>query len=452
MQSLEIPKQIKNYKVVQLLGQGENTFVFLANDPSGRRVAIKVYQGSYSHDKLLQKRFERELNIIGRLKHPNLVKYIDSGYYENSPFIVMEYLEGRTLQWLLAKHVMAHPLIAVAIIRQVLSALAYLHQSGIVHRDIKPSAIFINSQGDVKLADFDIAKRADDHSLTIKGQLIGSPKYMSPEQRLGESATIRSDVYSAGITFYEMLTGRTPWEDSNFLPTDRRSWAVFTAPSKLIQGVDPKLDQIISTAMDLQPGRRYSSAQKMLDELEHFPSATQVDLSAWARGRKLTNESEVNKKIEKKNSNKKKPNLAPWIVISVIAGLACISSLFFAAPSIISYLAPSPTPTATSTPTPTQTSTPTPSVEPSLTPTFTLTPTLTPTETPTETPTLQIFTSTVDLPVTNLLTSESLVIPANTLITILVPFHTDCEVLADWNGTQVVINANLIFPDRTTCP
>lgn len=437
---------------MQLLGQGENTSVFLANDPkSGQQVAIKVYQGPYSHDKLLQKRFERELNIISRLKHPNLVRYIDSGRYESSPFIVMEYLEGRTLQWLLAKHITAHPLIAVAIIRQVLSALAYLHQSGIVHRDIKPSAIFINSQGDVKLADFDIAKRADDHSLTIKGQLIGSPKYMSPEQRLGESATIRSDVYSAGITFYEMLTGRTPWEDSNFLPTDRRSWAVFTPPSKLIQGVDPKLDEIISTAMDLQPGRRYPTAQKMLDELVRFPSAMQADLSAWARGRKLTNKAEVNKKTEnRKKSSAKSLNLTPWIALSVVTGVACISSLFFAAPSIISYLAPSPTPIATLTPTPTQTPTPTltPTLAPSLTPTFTLTPT----ETPTETSTLQIFTSASDLTAINLSTSESVIIPANTSITILNPFHTACEVLADWNGTQVIVPAKVIFPDRTTCP
>lgn len=449
MKSFEVPKQINAYEIVQLLGRGENTSVFLAKDKkASQHVAIKVYQGPYLNDKLFRRRFDRELSIISQLKHPNLVNHIGSGFYENYPYIVMEYLEGRTLQLLIDHHTTVHPLIATSIIQQILSALSYLHQSNVVHRDIKPSAIFINSQGIVKLSDFDIAKRVDDHSLTIKGQVIGSPKYMSPEQRLGESATVRSDIYSIGVTFYEMLTGKTPWEESNFLPIDRRSWARFTPPSKLIRGVDPKLDQIISTAMDLQPGRRYQTAQKMLGELQGLPSATQIDLSAWARGRKIIDKSEFNKKIiKKKKTVREKLILTPWILISVIFGLACISSFFFAVPRIISYLVPSSTATSTSTPTQTSTLTLTPTLDPSSTPTFTLTPT----KIPTETPTLQIFTSTTDLPVVNLLTGEPLVIPMNTPITILNPFHTLCEVLIDWNGTQVVINANLIFSDRA-CP
>lgn len=417
MEYTEFPQKISHYNITQPLGRGENTVVYLAfNNKTNQRVAIKTYYGAYLHDVLFQKRFNRELSLIRGLDHPNLVKYYDSGVHNDIPFIVMEYLTGLTLQRLIAHHRTTHPLIAINIMQQILDALAYLHRADIVHRDIKPSAVFINTKGQVKLADFDIAKRVDDSSVTIKGTLVGSPSYMSPEQRLGAASTTRSDIFSAGITFYEMLVGRTPWDNSDFLPTDRRAWAKIIPVAKFVPEIDPGIDRIIIKAIDLQPIRRYANAQEMLLDVQDLPSASFEDLAAWARGRKISSP----------HPPAAKSLPSPYVLFSIfLVAVICLLSGAFLAPRVIGFISPSPTATSTLTAT--------------ITPTITLT------------PTRQIFTLIVDTMARNSITGEPVVLPKGSVIIIINPTFTSCEILAAWNDIQVVVPAKVIFPDNN-CP
>lgn len=333
---------IGDYKIIQLLGEGSNTKVFLAQKGTPPiNFAIKIFSGPYLTDFSFKRRLEREFNITKRIQHPNLVRYFEMGEFNEHPYIVMEYLGQTTLQRLLAHHGRAPVSIAVSIMTEVLKSLAFLHSNGIVHRDIKPSAIFLTQAGRVVLADFDIAKPVNDTSLTIKGGIIGSPRYMAPEQRLGETATIKTDVFSAGITLYEMLTGEIPWKDANHLPTDRRAWASIIPPSKLFQDVNPELDQIVIKAIDLQPGRRFNTADEMAAELKKMRYAPKSDLAAWASGRKsnvnlntLENKkaenqvknAEPKRKAKQNVQNKRDDNNKRWLWVSSLAGLLiCLS-------------------------------------------------------------------------------------------------------------------------------
>lgn len=299
---------IKDYKIIQLLGEGQDTKVFLAQkENTSRYFAVKIFSGPYLTDSSFKRRLEREFNITKSIQHPNLVQYFEMGEFNRHPFIVMEYLGQATLERLLAQHGRSPASIAVSIMIEALKGLSFLHSNGIVHRDIKPSAIFLTKSGRVVLADFDIAKPINDTSLTIKRGVIGSPRYMAPEQRLGENASVKSDVFSAGVTLYEMLTGETPWKDVNHLPTDRRAWASIIRPSKLSQSISLELDEIVLKAIDLQPGRRFETVDEMADELKKMRYAPQSDLIAWASGRKSNINSTAleNKKIEERVKIKK---------------------------------------------------------------------------------------------------------------------------------------------------
>jgi serine/threonine protein kinase len=242
--------------------------------------------------------------------------------------------------------------IAVSVISEVLKGLAFLHDNQIVHRDVKPSAIFLTKKGRVVLADFDIAKPLYDNSLTLKGTIIGSPRYMSPEQRLAENTTGKSDIYSTGVTLYEMLTGDTPWRDINRLPTDGRSWASIKPPSKLFQDIPPKLDDIVLKAVYYSPGKRFDTADKMLSKLGEIHYASQTDLIAWASGRKRNinlnpeshrneddvknkkstterNSSETNRASNKKHVKQPKKKTGLWTgIISAFLILLGVAGMF----------------------------------------------------------------------------------------------------------------------------
>jgi serine/threonine protein kinase len=213
----EVTGRISKYEIVSQLGKGAMGIVYRAHDTVlDRDVALKVMAAGIAEDLELKQRFEREARAVARMTHPNIVTVFDLGWHtDGSPFIAMELLRGQDLSKLMRQGAMALDRI-VSILAQVLAGLNLAHQSGIVHRDIKPANIFINQDGSVKIMDFGVA-RLTTASMTGTGNVVGTADYMSPEQVKGAKVDGRSDVFSVGCMFYEMLAGRRPFHADNLM-------------------------------------------------------------------------------------------------------------------------------------------------------------------------------------------------------------------------------------------
>ena len=215
MQNL-IGQSLGRYHILEKLGEGGMAVVYKAYDTHLERdVAIKVIRrNAFSPDALerVLKRFDREAKSLARLIHPNIVPLIDYGEHEGNPYLVMPYLAGGTLKQYLGQPMLYHK--AAALLMPVAEALAYAHQKSIVHRDVKPGNILITENGKPMLGDFGVARLLENEetqTLTGTGVGVGTPEYMSPEQGLGREADGRTDVYSLGVVFYELVTGRKPY-------------------------------------------------------------------------------------------------------------------------------------------------------------------------------------------------------------------------------------------------
>ena len=198
------------YKQERKLGTGGMADVWLAEDAElGRKVAVKILHERYAHDEQFVERFRREATSAAGLSHPNIVSIYDRGEVDGSYFIVMEYVEGRTLKELIVTRGACPIPIAISYTRQILAGLRYAHRNGIIHRDIKPHNVIVDHEGRVKVADFGIA-RAGASQMTEAGSIIGTAQYLSPEQARGAPVEECSDLYSTGIVLYELLTGTVP--------------------------------------------------------------------------------------------------------------------------------------------------------------------------------------------------------------------------------------------------
>jgi serine/threonine-protein kinase len=200
------------YLLEEVLGRGGMATVYLARDEELERpVAVKLLAGHLADDVSFRDRFVREARLAAQLSHSNVVQIFDAGEDDGSPYIVMEYVEGRTLGDELRKEGSLAPERVVGIGVQVCSGLDQAHTAGLVHRDVKPGNILIREDGVVKIADFGIARAAETTRLTQMGSVLGTAAYLSPEQALGEEVTAAADIYSLGCVLYECLTGRTPY-------------------------------------------------------------------------------------------------------------------------------------------------------------------------------------------------------------------------------------------------
>src|SRR5215471_19055317 len=263
---------IGRYRVEKLLGSGAMGEVYRAHDPViDRRVAIKVLRpelvaGSGS-DQLLE-RFRREARAAGRRFHPNIVAIWDFGDDDGMPFLVMEYVEGRSLDQIIKSSGPLAPERGVAIITQVLSALGFAHKNGIIHRDIKPSNIMVLPNGDVKVADFGIA-RIDASDFTIVGDLLGTPAYMAPEQLTGGPVDHRTDLFAAGVILFEMLTGVKPFRGKSI--TEIMSFMERRGPEDtrtLNPALPESLKPVLGKALAFDPGARYGAAAEFSAALQ----------------------------------------------------------------------------------------------------------------------------------------------------------------------------------------
>ncbi len=257
------------YRLERKLGSGGMADVWLAEDQElGRKVAIKMLHERYANDVQFVERFRREATHAAGLSHPNVVSIYDRGEAEGSYYIVMEYVEGRTLKELIIARGPCPVTVAVSYVRQVLAALRYAHRNGIVHRDIKPHNVLVDHEGRVKVADFGIA-RAGSSQMTEAGSIIGTAQYLSPEQARGAPVDESSDLYSTGIVLYELLTGKVPFTGETPVEIAMKHLSqVPEAPSTIRHEIPRDLDLVVLRALAKEPAERYRTAKEMDRDLE----------------------------------------------------------------------------------------------------------------------------------------------------------------------------------------
>jgi serine/threonine protein kinase len=272
MRSTPLPEQIGRFKVEALLGRGGMGEVYKAFDPTLQRtVAVKTVRPDIDRPEYLD-RLMREAQACARLSHPNIVTVYEAGQIEGVVFIAMEYLQGENLSQVLERNDLSFEG-KIRILEQVLGALHHAHLFDVVHRDVKPSNIHIQSDGAVKLVDFGLARMLTADSLTASGNVLGTPHYASPEQLKGEEIDRRTDVYSTGVMAYEMLSGRRPFEPDNSSISSVILKVIQEAPKPMDTDMSrmlPEIEDIVSRAMAKMPADRYQSAEEMRGALVDF--------------------------------------------------------------------------------------------------------------------------------------------------------------------------------------
>ena len=258
------------YRLIELLGQGGMATIFRAVDTQlGRDVAVKLLRPEYLRDPDFSSRFRQEAQAAASLSHPNVVTVYDYGADASGPYIVMELVDGQDLATILKGSGALPPRQVARIGSAVARALAAAHAAGLVHRDVKPGNILIGRDGQVKVADFGIARAIAEAQLTLPGMTMGSVHYFSPEQARGEPATASSDIYSLGIVLYEMLTGVRPFEgDSAASVGLARLSGPVPDPTLVRASVPSELAAITRRALAVDPASRFSSAGSMADALD----------------------------------------------------------------------------------------------------------------------------------------------------------------------------------------
>jgi serine/threonine-protein kinase PpkA len=297
---------IPGYRIEKVLGKGAMSTVYLAVQESlDRRVALKVLTPKLATDPTFNKRFVKEGRIIAKLAHPHIVTIHDTGSYQDHSYIAMEYLEAGSLKERIKAGLT--PERAVDYLCQIAQALSYAHHQNCVHRDIKPANILFRDAGTAVLSDFGIAKNLEDKTqLTAAGWRVGTPNYMSPEQALGKAVDARSDLYSLGILFHEMLTGARPYQGADAFETAllhvKAPLPALPAPLRRFQ---PVLDRLLAK----DPQARFASAEELMRAVRQVAAGETLPGAglAWPGWRRFL----------------------PWMLAALLAGLAVLLAYRF---------------------------------------------------------------------------------------------------------------------------
>lgn len=265
--------KIGKYDVLEILGRGGMGVVYKAYDPIlDREVALKTMTAEGLKDPVMKERFYREARAAGRLRHPNIVTIYELGEENNVPFISMEFIPGSDVHSLIRMRTEVTFEQKIRIVIQICRGLAYAHKAGIVHRDIKPSNIRLTQEDmHVKILDFGVARLVTSTTMTTNGMVLGTIHYMAPEQIKGAHVDRKTDIFAAGIIFYEMLTYKKPFEGDNTATILYK--VLHEPPMKMNPPVDeqfPTIRRVLAKALDKDAARRYFSADEMADELEDF--------------------------------------------------------------------------------------------------------------------------------------------------------------------------------------
>lgn len=266
------------YEVGELIGRGGMANVYRGTDATlGRTVAIKVLSDSFAADPDFVARFRREAQAAAKMNHPNVVNVYDSGADDGTNYIVMEFVQGRTLAEIIAHDGRLMPERSIEIAEAVCDALAFAHREGIVHRDIKPGNIMVTSAGEVKLMDFGIARQEQQETVAQTAAVLGTAQYLSPEQARGEALDLRSDIYSLGVVLYEMLVGKPPFAgDSAVALAMAHVQEAPVPPSQVASGIPSDLDSVVMRALAKNPDNRYGSTLEFKQDLERVRAGQAV--------------------------------------------------------------------------------------------------------------------------------------------------------------------------------
>ena len=285
-----LPSQIGRYEIKSLIGRGGMGDLYLAHDPNTNRlVALKLLNATLDSAEI-RERFAREARALAALNHPNIVSIYDTGEFDGSPFIVMEYVRGETLAEMIKRRATLSVSQKLKLIAELCAGLAQAHEAGIIHRDIKPANLMVDQQGRLKILDFGIARVAEGNKtllgvpLTQVNMQIGTPGYMSPEQIEGGAVDHRSDIFAVGAVCYELLSYDEAFAGTNTRQVERKVLEGQPTPlASLVPGLDPEIDEIVLRALKRDPNKRYQDAATFEKALERLRSRMGPDAQAPPR-------------------------------------------------------------------------------------------------------------------------------------------------------------------------
>jgi eukaryotic-like serine/threonine-protein kinase len=325
------------YVLESEIARGGMAVVYKARDDVlARPVAVKVLHAHLAEDQAFLERFRFEALAAARLAHPNIVSIYDTGAEDAGPegdarhYIVMEYCGNGSLSEHLLREGPLPPDRAATVGSSVCDALAYAHRSGVIHRDIKPANVLVTETGGLKVADFGIAKAAfTDGDVTTTGSILGTVTYLSPEQLKGDEPDQRSDIYSLGVTLYELLAGRAPFEEETQMAIAMKHLREEPAPLRSIRGGIPRaIESVVSKAMAKDPDDRYQNAQAMRSALESQASATST--AVLRRPTRTTQRADTTvRRTRRPPVERRSRNMGPLLMLGIIAAVVAGASILF---------------------------------------------------------------------------------------------------------------------------
>jgi serine/threonine-protein kinase len=306
----------ERYELEEVIGQGGMSTVYKAHDSLlERNVALKVLHQQYNEDEDFVERFKREARSVAQLQHPNIVTVIDRGEEAGRQYIVFEFIDGENLKELVVRKGRLDLRAALEIALEVARGLAFAHDHGLVHRDVKPQNVLLNGDGGAKVTDFGIARSLDvDHGVTQTGTILGTSNYIAPEQASGRPVDVHTDVYSLGIVLYEMLTGELPFPGESFVAVAMKHIQE-PAPNVLdVRGDLPlRVAEMIDRALEKEPEHRFPTMDAFAEEIE-------ANLAELDRGEDVTMVVPAAQRLQQRRSRKRVSPLP--LLIGLVGALA----------------------------------------------------------------------------------------------------------------------------------